>query len=402
MNKKIMPIVVCMLFLIPITISAQSIDKERPLMMVTYEESAPTWSEGDSWTYDVSFSGGTLDVLGFELAFSDLKLTVDSVTSSEYNVNVEGDVTGEISLNKFQIIKGKITDTTITGNAVYSTSNIGIKELDVQIIGKFQLIPGEFVIDVTLSFNPAYNIIQWPVSVGEEWNIPVSDIEGNLDLTYAGEKLFDDVDVPNILGGQPVKRTDTQPMTVDAGTFDAYKIEGVYEDIEMYYAADAGNLIYVTVVSDECNLEMVLTSTTYSGGGTPGAPNTPSKPSGSTNIKTGQECVYSSSTTDNEGDQIYYRFDWDDDSDSGWIGPFDSGAKAEAIHSWSSKGSYNVRVKAKDTADHESSWSDPLLVSIPKSRSYINTAFMQFVENFFERYPNLFPMLQTLIQRSRL
>ena len=147
---------------------------------------------------------------------------------------------------------------------------------------------------------------------------------------------------------------------------------------------DSGDSNYESPTnSDEYNLNMVLKSTTYSGGVTPGAPNKPSKPSGPTTISPGQQYTYSTSTTDNEGDQIYYLFSWGDNSDSGWIGPYNSGDTAEASHSWSSTGTYSVKVKAKDTGDLESKWSDPLSVSTSKFKIFHNFKMLQLLRYRF-------------------
>lgn len=42
--------------------------------------------------------------------------------------------------------------------------------------------------------------------------------------------------------------------------------------------------------------------------------------------------VNSGSTTDPDGDQLYYLFDWDAGSDSGWVGPKNSGETASRLH----------------------------------------------------------------------
>jgi hypothetical protein len=100
--------------------------------------------------------------------------------------------------------------------------------------------------------------------------------------------------------------------------------------------------------------------------GTPstnGAPNKPARPSGPTSGKVNVEYTYSGSTTDPNGDNIYYLFDWGDSSDSGWLGPYPSGYVIEANHSWDFGGTYNVKLKAKD-ATAEGPWSDPLAVQI--------------------------------------
>jgi len=63
---------------------------------------------------------------------------------------------------------------------------------------------------------------------------------------------------------------------------------------------------------------------------------------------------------------VYYLWSWGD-SISSWLGPYDSGAVAEATHSWTVAGDYLVKVKAKNTHELESSWSEPILVHIETS-----------------------------------
>ena len=80
---------------------------------------------------------------------------------------------------------------------------------------------------------------------------------------------------------------------------------------------------------------------------------------------------------------IFYMFDWGDTS-SGWLGPYESGIICEAIHTWTEKGSYEIKVKAKDINGLVSDWSDPLEVSMPKSKSYSNNMLQLFFERLFE------------------
>lgn len=95
-------------------------------------------------------------------------------------------------------------------------------------------------------------------------------------------------------------------------------------------------------------------------------PETPEQPSGPTDGNVGIEYTYTANTTDPNDDRIYYLFDWGDGSDSGWVGPHNSGATATAKHTWDEEGDYEVKVKAKDTGGggHETDWSDPLSVHI--------------------------------------
>ncbi len=103
-------------------------------------------------------------------------------------------------------------------------------------------------------------------------------------------------------------------------------------------------------------------------------PDTPSVPSGPTIGKTGITYTYSTSTTDPNGDQIYYNFSWGDDTYSDWLGPYDSGEIITASHVWIEEGNYKIQVKAKDVHDAVSNWSDSLLVTmenIPPDRPEI-------------------------------
>jgi hypothetical protein len=128
-----------------------------------------------------------------------------------------------------------------------------------------------------------------------------------------------------------------------------------------------------------------------------GKPNKPSTPVGPPSGKIGEEYTYSSSTTDPDNDQIYYRFDWGDGTDSGWLGPYESGEVCEASHIWTVKGNFEIKVRAKDTNDLVSDWSDPLSVTMPRNKA-INRPFLNFLQN----HPYLFTILRLLIQRLGL
>ena len=93
-------------------------------------------------------------------------------------------------------------------------------------------------------------------------------------------------------------------------------------------------------------------------------PEIPVTPSGPTEGEVGIEYDYSSNTTDPEGDNIFYLFDWGDGTNSDWLGPYNSGDPCTASNSWSNSGLYYVKVRAKDTYDRESDWSDSLYLSL--------------------------------------
>ena len=123
-------------------------------------------------------------------------------------------------------------------------------------------------------------------------------------------------------------------------------------------------------------------------------PEDPSKPDGPAEGKTGTPQKYKTSTTDPDGDPVSYGWDWNGDNYvDEWTTYYPSGQEIESYHTWETKGTYQVKVKAKDTHDAESDWSDPLTVTMPKNKILINTPFIDFLEN----HPHLFPLLRQLL-----
>jgi hypothetical protein len=99
---------------------------------------------------------------------------------------------------------------------------------------------------------------------------------------------------------------------------------------------------------------------------------------------------YNYTTIDPDGDTISYFIDWGDGTDSGWIGPYASGDVIPQSHTWSKKGDYTIKAKAKDSYGNEGDWGE-LSVTMPFS---YNIPFMFFWQRIFERFPNAFPILR--------
>ena len=101
-------------------------------------------------------------------------------------------------------------------------------------------------------------------------------------------------------------------------------------------------------------------------------PNKPLKPTGETEGHYEKNYSYNTSSIDLDDNKLYYYWDWGDGTNSGWLGPYDSGDKCMATHMWMIKGSYLVKVKVKDQWNIESEWSDILTVKMEK-RKIINS-----------------------------
>ena len=109
----------------------------------------------------------------------------------------------------------------------------------------------------------------------------------------------------------------------------------------------------------------------------------PSKPiiTGPSSGKPGIEYTFNATASDPDGDQIYYMFDWGDGSYSNWLGHYNSGSTIQAKHSWDNQGTYEVRVKAKDIHGVIGPWSDPIPITMPKTR--LIDRVMQGIHHFF-------------------
>lgn len=94
-------------------------------------------------------------------------------------------------------------------------------------------------------------------------------------------------------------------------------------------------------------------------------PEIPEKPDGPTEGLIDEVYTFGTSTTDPDGDNIYYQFDWGDNSTSNWLGPYESGASVQAEHQWKVAEEYEIRIRAKDDNNSaETDWSYPLIIKI--------------------------------------
>jgi hypothetical protein len=116
--------------------------------------------------------------------------------------------------------------------------------------------------------------------------------------------------------------------------------------------------------------------------------------SGPINGKPRTEYDYSISSNDPDGDMLFYYVDWGDGQDTDWVGPYISGQEITLSHKWNSRGTYNIRVRAKDVNSLFSPWIT-LEVTIPRSKTFnFNNDFLEWL---FERFPNGFPILRQFL-----
>jgi hypothetical protein len=103
----------------------------------------------------------------------------------------------------------------------------------------------------------------------------------------------------------------------------------------------------------------------------------------------GEEYEFTFTSTDPESSDIYFRVDWDDGDDTGYIGPYSSGETITLDHKWKTKDTYWIKAWAKDTMGGESNQaSHKIYILTNSAKSYqINLFFSQLLERLLLNFP---------------
>jgi hypothetical protein len=233
------------------------------------------------------------------------------------------------------------------------------------------------------------------------WRVPDMTfwvyLYANLNLAVPFERVFS---FPLVIKEHVLSCVQKETIIGSYGSFnDSFYVSGGDSQYNFWYSPTAHNVIRANqkniiiwhnetpfILIDKVDIELV--NTNFQPTNVP--PDIPQKPSGPTSGESGTLYPYTSKTMDSDGDQVYYYFDWGDGTDSGWLGPYNSGELATAEKEWRSQGTYNIKVKAKDAMGLESDYSDPLTVAMPKNKEInINTLCHRFLEFLKERFPTI-------------
>jgi hypothetical protein len=90
-------------------------------------------------------------------------------------------------------------------------------------------------------------------------------------------------------------------------------------------------------------------------------PDVASTPTGETAPAVDEEYLYTTQATDPDGNDVYIKLDVSG-TETGWYGPYASGAPADIPYTFTVAGTYYIKAKAKDKFEFESDWSDSLVV----------------------------------------
>ncbi len=243
------------------------------------------------------------------------------------------------------------------------------------INGFFNIEYGCLRIDTTAISSVDYNpdvVVNW---------VPVADADGLYYGDVGSEIIFD-------ASGSFDHEGEIVSYLWDFG--DGYNEYGMvvshnYDSQEVYP-------ITLTVSDNEGN---VANDTTWAFIGRSNGP--PIKPTieGPTEGKKGIEYDFSFSSTDPDGDDIYYFIHWGDGLIERWFGPYSSGETVTINHTWYGKATFAITAKAKDEYEFCSDWAN-FELSLLRIKSFDNN--LNIFNWIFERFPNAFPILKNIIR----
>jgi hypothetical protein len=85
---------------------------------------------------------------------------------------------------------------------------------------------------------------------------------------------------------------------------------------------------------------------------------------------------------DPDRNPMHLYIEWGDGTNTGWIEEAASGEEVVIEHTWSEKGNYIIRCKAKDVFDKESDWATFEVKIERKSREVQQMLFYRLLEQF--------------------
>ena len=129
-------------------------------------------------------------------------------------------------------------------------------------------------------------------------------------------------------------------------------------------------------------------------------PTKPSQPQGPTTGTPGTSYTYSTNAIDPESLPVAYGWDWNGDNsvdqwDDNNGNYYTSGQTISTTHTWTQRGTYNIKVKSKDMQGTEGVWSDPLAVTMPFS---FDISLLHLLEKIYDWFPNSFPLIRLFLK----
>jgi len=328
MKTKFIGVLVCLLLMTTVFSVGKPIEREtmNPELNDPSPRAigvdVPLWNIGNSWSYEIKMLSLNIEETNqsyhITITTENVTLKVINDAGSNYTIAFDAKINGNASISYrletgFINITANLNDTQLAGTIVYNKSDLGIKQIQINLLGRLNAkiielpsislrhpipIRGETNISLIANYDVPYPLITFPLDVGTIWGRPAINI--SLDGTIQSRWLkrmtiinniarrhwrfvefltkimgidsvslrnmsdiCDDI-LPIIKIGYVLNKyfngnifkiaeippificTDTEDVTVKAGTFNAYNISVGIGQGNIYYAPNVGNIIKIS------------------------------------------------------------------------------------------------------------------------------------------------------------
>jgi len=299
------------------------------MMSTVYNADVPLWEVDDQWTYkidDISIVNQEVGrSINLHITIAEIPLTVSSTTGDfytlDYQTSLNGQCTVSVDLGSGPInFSMSFSNLDVSGKVLIDKSTLGIKDISagftkekfsIQI--KQSIIPlprflqkfsARITMNMATTFDTPFSLLTFPLNTGTVWNLPSTNItiNGKIQSFYLNlinflnkiAKLFgkeflppeiaallpviDIKDTLTTLGYGNVfpipsmtnafNCSNTENITIPAGTYEAYNITLFGGPTQCYYAPTAGNIVKILAHLEEIdpnvkNIKIELLSTNY-------------------------------------------------------------------------------------------------------------------------------------------
>lgn len=251
------------------------------------------WMTNDKWTFTIDEININLSQNGqsfaLQASIENLVFTVADDSGDYFRLNFRGKIAGTfdaqiISDGSPITISGRILRfTTIYGTILFGKADLGIKEIDADIIGMLLIdnhplpisipLPAPGRIALKIDFDSPYTFLDFPFYVGKTSDFPSASVsfEASIKSIYLFILHLIDSSIPQSISFEdtvafpalPFVCVDEREITVEAGTYTAYEISSG-DFLKYYYAPAVGNIIkFSAQLEDFFEIRGELKSTNY-------------------------------------------------------------------------------------------------------------------------------------------
>jgi len=285
MKKMLSLMIVCIFVFGGFTVSARNSRPNLPYTTAYFDDDAPEWQVGDTWTYKIDSIIVDYDQSGQKIlidgSIDDFTWKVTDTSGDYYTVSISGKLTATYdiylasqTLTLHLVGSFKPTLTRLVGVIQFTKSSLQVHDISLQLKGissaKINSIPFSIPLFFKLvtegDLSDDFPLLVFPMSTPKLWNMP--DLQLAMSSTFGG--LFGLIQIPFTVGVHysfipfAFICLNKEDVTVGAGTFNAYKITSLIGDyFEYYYAPTVGNIVKFDVILTNGEAHGELKSTNY-------------------------------------------------------------------------------------------------------------------------------------------